>query len=353
MSRLDAEEVNNGLLNSNVGGSKGVDDQIYLEEVAQGHASPGLLSGETKDKLKVRREKLVNQIHMMKNVYDHKLNKFTKMFDLPPGNPLEKIVHEGEGFADGMANAMEGKGHMPKHVDLEKDFREAIHEDNVKYDAKLERREEKREAKARKERQVVASGKLPPLALDKAKGKGALNRDGLDESTAPHLYPLFPPMPPHKMAQELFGDEIITNAISHDRPTIAGIVAILQRFLRKLHAMLVENKHAKTPDEVIEKYFALVTKYLAPFEEAYRDRSIFPIREDDSIFMSLGAYRDHLLGETLRQAFKNAANPDKLFVGAVVQNCFGIDVQCRTGVEVKGKDKFGNPITQISDRPPE
>jgi hypothetical protein len=50
--------------------------------------------------------------------------------------------------------------------------------------------------------------------------------------------------------------------------------------------------------------------------------------------MSLGAYRDHLLGETLRQAFKNAKRPEKLFVGAVVQNCFGIGVQCRTGVEV-------------------
>ena len=35
--------------------------------------------------------------------------------------------------------------------------------------------------------------------------------------------------------------------------------------------------------------------------------------------MTSGAYRDHLLGETLRQAYKNAKNPEKLFVGAVGQ----------------------------------
>jgi [Skp1-protein]-hydroxyproline N-acetylglucosaminyltransferase len=170
---------------------------------------------------------------------------------------------------------------------------------------------------------------------------------------APHLYPHFPPMPPHIMAEDLFGEEIITNTLSYDKPTIAGVVAILQRFLRKLHQMLVENRDALTPDEVIAKYFFLVKEYLAPLDAAYRDRPMFPIREDGSIFMSLGAYRDHLLGETLRQAYKTAAHPDKLFVGAVVQNCFGIGVQCRTGVEVKGTDRLGNPITEISDRPPD
>ena len=146
---------------------------------------------------------------------------------------------------------------------------------------------------------------------------------------APHLYPHFPPMPPHTMAEDLFGEEITTNTLSHGKPTIAGVIAILQRFLRRLHQMLVENRDAPTAVEVIAKYFALVNKYLSPLESTYRDRPMFPIREDGSVFMSLGAYRDHLLGETLRQAFKTAAYPAKLFVGAVVQNCFGVGVQCR------------------------
>mmetsp|Transcript_11927 Transcript_11927/g.22081 ORF Transcript_11927/g.22081 Transcript_11927/m.22081 type:complete len:688 (+) Transcript_11927:101-2164(+) len=329
MSRLEADEINNGLLNSNVGGTPGVDDQIYLEEVAQGHASPALLQ---QDRKKDRQNRLVKHIGEMESVYDRHLKKFDKMFNLPKGNPLDLIVHEGKAQLEGMKHAMEGKGKLPEHIDLESDFKDAIDKDNQKE----KRRKEKR---AKREREKYESA---DLSL----------QDGNGEKP-PHLYPLFPPMPPHIMAADLFGEQIITNTLSHDKPTVAGIVAILQRFLRNLHQMLVDNKHAETPDEVIEKYFALVTEYLEPLEEAYRDRSIFPIREDESIFMSLGAYRDHLLGETLRQAFKMAANPDKLFVGAVVQNCFGIGVTCRTGVEVKGKDQYGHPLTEVSDRPPD
>ena len=82
--------------------------------------------------------------------------------------------------------------------------------------------------------------------------------------------------------------------------------------------MEVRNKDADA-STVVSDYFSIVQKILGPFEETYRNRAIFDIREDESIFMSLGAYRDHLLGETLRQAYKNAKNPEKLFVGAVVQ----------------------------------
>uniref|UniRef100_A0A7S2HSP7 Glycosyltransferase 2-like domain-containing protein n=2 Tax=Helicotheca tamesis TaxID=374047 RepID=A0A7S2HSP7_9STRA len=97
----------------------------------------------------------------------------------------------------------------------------------------------------------------------------------------------------------------------------------------------------------------LLKQHLLPLDAAYRGRSIFPIREDDSVFMSLAAFRDHLLGETLKQAFRRAANPSKLFVGAVVQNCFGDEYTCKTGRQVVGKDKQGNPITKVSDAPPD
>ncbi len=346
MSRLESEELNNGLLNSNVGGSKGVDDQIYLEEVSQGHASLGIMPN-SKERLNMRQAKLVSKIHSTKKLYDKKLEKISRLVGLPPGNPLEKVVHKGEAQIEGMAKAMMGKGAMPEHEDLRKEFMDAIEKDN----AKLKKRNEQ--------------DRDPQVTLEEQEGPGknvAPNNENVvtlrtnevvDTKALPHLYPHFPPMPPHTMAVDLFGEEIITNTISHNQPTIAGIIAILQRFLGKLHQMLVENKNAPTADIVIEKYFALVNEYIAPFEEAYRDRPIFPIREDGSVFMSLGAYRDHLLGETLRQAFKTAANPNQLFVGAVVQNCFGLETSCRTGVEVKGKDKNGNPITEVSDRPPD
>ena len=349
MSRLEAEEVNNGLLNSNVGGARGVDDQIIAEEVAEG---PVLM--QQKDRDRQRKTKLIESLGKMKKGYDKKLKKWERMFNLPKGNPLEVLVHEGGQELAGMAKAVNGEGKMPEHHNLRKDFKDAIHRDNEKLEKRKHKRaKKKRDREGESHEEEGGDGDSQNNGVDEGKKIVDVQQDGGNGDKPPHIYPLFPPMPPHAMAEDLFGEKIITDTLSHDKPTVAGIIAILQRFLRNLHQMLVDNRDAKTPNEVIEKYFGLVTKYLEPLEETYRDRMIFPIREDNSIFMSLGAYRDHLLGETLKQAFKTAAHPDKLFVGAVVQNCFGIGVQCRTGVEVKGKDKNGRPITQVSDRPPD
>jgi hypothetical protein len=163
----------------------------------------------------------------------------------------------------------------------------------------------------------------------------------------------FPPLPPHLMAEEIYGESVIDGLLYNDDPTMAGLVAVMQRFLASLRQLLIDNRDAPTPQVVLEGYFDVVDEVLGPLESAYRGRLVFPLREDDSIFMSMGAYREHLLGETLRQAYGNARDPDLLFVGAVVQNCFGIDTTCRTGVEVKGTDENGYPITEVSDRPPD
>jgi hypothetical protein len=114
------------------------------------------------------------------------------------------------------------------------------------------------------------------------------------------------------MAEELYGEVIITNLIEHDEPTIAGIIALMQRFLAKLRILLVNNRDELKPEVVIEEYIELVYTILGPLELAYRDKPIFTIRNDDSNFISLAAYRDHLLGEALRQAYQHAAYPDKL-----------------------------------------
>ena len=130
MSHLEADEMSNGLLNSNVGGARGVDDQIMQEEVAQGHASLGLLG--SKDRIKDRQHKLISQMKAMKKGYDTKLEKFTRLAGLKPGNPLEKIVHEGEAQLMGVVKGLKGEGEMPKHVHLIEDFKDAIHEGNDK-----------------------------------------------------------------------------------------------------------------------------------------------------------------------------------------------------------------------------
>ena len=199
----------------------------------------------------------------------------------------------------------------------------------------------------------VINGGVAEFALDAVVGKQQPPDEPLLPTAQTPDRLSFPPLPPNLIAEEVYGEVIISNLLNQNQPTIAGIIALLQRFLYKFHSLLVKHRDEASPMLVVQDYIALVDEVLGPFELAYRDAPIFPIREDGSIFMSLGAYRDHLLGETLRQAYKNAAYPDKLFVGAVVQNCFGIDVQCKTGVEVKGMDEKGRPITAISDKGPD
>lgn len=115
---------------------------------------------------------------------------------------------------------------------------------------------------------------------------------------------------------------------------------------------------------MIDAYFSLARKHLVPLDRAYRGRAVFPVREDGSLFLSLAAFREHLLAATLRDAYDRAARPDDLFVGVVAQNCFGrvaedgvaIDASgtpCRTGARVVGTYANGRDRAQVFDAPPD
>lgn len=190
--------------------------------------------------------------------------------------------------------------------------------------------------------------------------------DSNSDSREGHLFPRVPVLPifPEIKDSDKYMQETINGT-----PTMAGVIAILQGFLKEFHTAnnyfhaLKEQHHPAQESEVTSKFFELTAKYLQPFDQAYRGRPIFPIREDGSIFLSLAAYREHLLGDTLEFAFSHAKNPDKLFVGAVVQNCFGkvledgtIDTSgmpCRTGMQVVGKNAQGKDQTKVSEAPPD
>lgn len=149
------------------------------------------------------------------------------------------------------------------------------------------------------------------------------------------------------------------------RPTVAGIMALLEKYIFELHMTnrrLADEKAA--PTDIMNTMFDLAKEHLGRFDQVYRDKLIFPVREDGSIFLSLAAFREHLLADTLAYAFAHARNPEKLFIGAVVQNCFGrvsedgktIDASgmpCRTGAQVVGKNKQGRDQTKVSDAPPD
>ena len=76
--------------------------------------------------------------------------------------------------------------------------------------------------------------------------------------------------------------------------------------------------------------FLDVTKAMPmKWDEMNRDKMPLP-RSDNSIFVSLGTYRDPYCPMTLKSLFAKSKRPDLLYVGLFQQNCF--EKTCRTGV---------------------
>jgi hypothetical protein len=73
-----------------------------------------------------------------------------------------------------------------------------------------------------------------------------------------------------------------------------------------------------------------------------QNRYRFPrARRDNSIFVSLGTYRDPFCPMTIKSLYANAQHPEKLYVGLFQQNCFG--PKCRTGVLAGGRVEDAGP----------
>ena len=169
-----------------------------------------------------------------------------------------------------------------------------------------------------------------------------------------HLKPILPVVPVFNHIPD--EENLIANTLK-GKPTMAGIIALLQKSISEQHdANMKIMEEQVDGNYAIKNFYDIASKHFIPFDNAYRGKSIFPIRDDDSIFMSIAAFREHLLADTLAYAFSNAKHPEKLFIGAVVQNCFGkvskdgtIDssgTPCKSGARVigkrpNGKDKIG------------
>jgi len=204
----------------------------------------------------------------------------------------------------------------------------------------------------------TVTNKLRPM--ERKRGPSEVTRsepkmNDKSSSQLAHLLPEVHPLPP--FAEIPNADSLVADTLA-GKPTMAGVIAIMNRFLIALHESNHKLSHFKGDREVLrDKVFSsfteLTKKHLIPFDAVYRGRSVFPLREDGSIFMSLASFREGLLDFTLKQAFSHATNPDKIFVGAVVQNCFGIEYTCKTGAQVVGKDKRGRDMTKVSDAPPD
>ena len=190
---------------------------------------------------------------------------------------------------------------------------------------------------------------------------------GHDKHQPPHLYPRLPHLPPFPAIPN--ATLLINQTLYENKPTIAGIAAVLYKHINALHESnrrITKNltstpKHGgqkKREGEAIivrEAYFRLLGDNIREFENVYYERSIFTVRDDDSILLSIASYREHLLGETLMSAYAQADGPDNLFVGVVVNNCFGNDVDfpCTGTAEVVGRDRKGLDKLQSVDGKPD
>lgn len=179
------------------------------------------------------------------------------------------------------------------------------------------------------------------------------------KSKEPYLNPPFPILPIFTMVDNA---STLIQDVLNGKPTMAGIIALLQTYMTELHNENVKLAALRAePKDILDKFYELASKHIVPFDKVYRNKPIFPIRDDESIFMSLAAFREHLLMDTLTYAFDNAKYPEKLYIGAVVQNCFGkvlpdgtIDpsgTPCKTGRQVIGTDEKGRAKTKVSDAP--
>jgi hypothetical protein len=101
-------------------------------------------------------------------------------------------------------------------------------------------------------------------------------------------------------------------------------------YLTTLHSRLTEIAGPTVTALKAWDTFLDVTKEM-PMKWDEENRNRFPqARQDGSIFVSLGTYRDPFCPMTIKSLYDNARYPDRLFVGMFQQNCFG--PRCRTGV---------------------
>lgn len=74
-----------------------------------------------------------------------------------------------------------------------------------------------------------------------------------------------------------------------------------------------------------------------------KGRTLFEVRDDDSIFVSIASYRDENCPKTLEEMYSKASRPDNLFVGLVQQvsligpPCVGSRSDARSSWDTTGR----------------
>jgi hypothetical protein len=133
----------------------------------------------------------------------------------------------------------------------------------------------------------------------------------------------------------------ILQPIKYAAPSIDETSVNMTHFLSNLHVQLSAIAGPTvTAVEVWETFLSVIKSTILVWDEQNKHRFPLP-RSDNSIFVSLGTYRDPFCPMTMKSLYSNAKFPENIFVGLFQQNCFG--PKCRTGVLVGGKVEDAGP----------
>jgi hypothetical protein len=113
-------------------------------------------------------------------------------------------------------------------------------------------------------------------------------------------------------------------------PSLEEVKTNISIYLHTLHSRLAAIAGPQIDPVVAWETFLEVTKETVMYWDDVNKHRFFTPRQDDSIFVALGTYRDPFCPMTIKSFFSQAKRPEKLYVGLFQQNCFG--PKCRTGV---------------------
>lgn len=129
--------------------------------------------------------------------------------------------------------------------------------------------------------------------------------------------------------------DLVTEAPGASTMTFEDVMTQLKGFLTELHTKYAKlNSGHTSVMKIWDEYRDTAERWLLPLDNSHNQKGLFPVRNDNSIFVSLASYRDENCPVTLQQLYAKADNPDNVFVGLVMQNCFD---KCKTGVLEGGR----------------
>jgi hypothetical protein len=118
-------------------------------------------------------------------------------------------------------------------------------------------------------------------------------------------------------------------------PDLDEVKRNLTLYLHTLHNRLAALAGPTVSPESAWDAFLDVTKAMPMKWDKYNELRFPKTRDDKSIFVSLGTYRDPYCPMTIKSLYDKAEHPERLFVGLLQQNCF--EATCRSGVLKGGR----------------